>query len=74
MALFEVLCRVDAWVDYVAMVEADDAEEAAWLAREGPALEWEQQGVVEFDARMYMTLDKDGEPMERTRCGDFPSD
>jgi hypothetical protein len=71
MPKFEVLCRVDAWVDYVAVVEADDPEEAAWLAREGRALEWEPQGTVEFDARMYMTLGADGEPMESTKCGDF---
>jgi hypothetical protein len=71
MPKFQVLCRVDAWVDYVAVVEADDPEEAAWLAREGPSLEWEAQGAVEFDARMYMTLDENGEPMESTKCGDF---
>ena len=71
MAKFQVLCRVDAWVDYVATVEADDPDEAAWLAREASDLEWEQQGAVEFDARMYMALDENGEPMESTKCGDF---
>ena len=32
MTKFNVLCRVDAYVDYVAEVEAVDAEEAAQLA------------------------------------------
>lgn len=71
MPIFQVLCRVDAFIDYVAEVEADDAEEAAYLAKEGASLAWERQGEVEFDARLYMTLDENGEPMESTKCGDF---
>ena len=32
MPKFTVLCRVDAFIDYVTEVEANDAEEAAQLA------------------------------------------
>jgi hypothetical protein len=71
MPTFKVLCRVDAFIDYVAEVEADDADEAAYLAKEGPKLEWQREGEAEFDARLYVTLDKDGEPIESTQCGDF---
>lgn len=72
MATFTVLCRVDAYVDYTAQVEADDAEEAAWLANDSPDdYNWEEQGPVEFDARGYVTLDAEGDEIESTRCGDF---
>lgn len=71
MAKFQVLCRVDAFIDYIAEVEADDAEEAAYLAKEGPQLEWERQGEAEFDARLFVTLDENGDPIESSQCGDF---
>ena len=71
MPTFKVLCRVDAFIDYVAEVEADDADEAAYLAKEGPKLEWERDGEAEFDARLYVTLDEHGEPIDSTQCGDF---
>jgi hypothetical protein len=71
MPKFQVLCRVDAFVDYVAEVEADDAEEAAWIASRRTFLNWEEQGAVEFDDRVYFTLDENGEPIESTKCGDF---
>jgi hypothetical protein len=68
---FEVLCRVDAYADYLALVEARDAEEAAELASEDlGSLKWESQGVVEFDARYYVTLDQDGLEIEGTEVGD----
>ncbi len=34
MPTFTVLCRIDAYADYLAEVEADSAEEAALLAEE----------------------------------------
>lgn len=71
MPRFQVLCRVDAYVDYVAEVEADDAEDAAWLAKEDVTLSWVRQGESEFDGRLYVTLDKDGVEIERTQCGDI---
>lgn len=70
MPVFTVLSRVDAYVDYVAEVEADSAEEAADLAYYGDAsVRWEQCGVTEFDARRVVTLDDDGEEIEDTARG-----
>ncbi len=72
MPKFAVLCRVDAYVDYVAEVEADDAEAAAYLAKEADGdLKWEARGVVEFDSRGYVALDADGDEIEDSRCGDW---
>ncbi|MGH7023296.1 MAG: hypothetical protein ACREEB_06850 [Caulobacteraceae bacterium] len=68
---FEVLCRIDAYADYVAVVEADSAEEAAELAwHDHGAYKWEHWGTVEFDARLYVTLDADGREIEATQVGD----
>ena len=72
MAKFQVLCRVDAYVDHVAEVEADDAEEAAQLANhdlEG-RYKWEERGTQEFDARLYITLDANGDEIDGTQAGD----
>ncbi len=72
MPMFRVVCRIDAYADYVAEVEADNAEDAAELAREDHNdYRWESDGVEEFDDRIYMTLDADGEAIERTKVGDF---
>ncbi len=69
---FQVLCRIDAFADYVAEVEADDPEAAAKLARDNHAdYIWEHRSTPEFDARLYVTLDADGDEIERTRIGDF---
>jgi hypothetical protein len=70
MPTFTVLSRVDAYVDYVAEVEADSAEEAADLAYDGdPSVKWQERGVVEFDARRVVALDEDGEEIEETARG-----
>ena len=70
MPVFTVLSRVDAYVDYVAEIEADSAEEAADLAYDGdPSVRWEERCVVEFDARRVVTLDDDGEEIEQTARG-----
>jgi hypothetical protein len=62
---------VDAYADYIAVVEAGSAEEAAQLAYEDEhEFKWESQGVVEFDARLYVTLDRDGCEIEGTEVGD----
>ena len=51
MPRFRILSRIDAYVDYVAEVEADNAEEAVDLAYERLVeIAWEKEGVVEFDA------------------------
>lgn len=72
MPTFKVLSRVDAFVDYVAEVEAETAEEAADFAYDdGQGLIWKPQGTVEFDARRVVTLDSDGEEIEATARGKF---
>ncbi|MDR3513845.1 MAG: hypothetical protein P4L73_19580 [Caulobacteraceae bacterium] len=72
MPTFTVLCRVDAYVDYTAEVEADDAETAAELARENASTyKWEERGPVEFDTRGYVTLDAEGDEIDATRSGYF---
>lgn len=69
---FQVLRRVDSYVDYVASVEADSAEEAAQLASEAEdEYNWEAWGPSEFDARTFVALEEDGTEIESTRCGDF---
>ena len=72
MAKFNVLCRVDAFIDYTAEVEADDAEAAAYLAKEQTgSYTWTNQGETEFDARLFVALDTDGNEIESSQCGDF---
>ncbi len=72
MPKFTILCRVDAYVDYTAEVEADDADAAAALAREhSDAYKWEALGPVEFDARGYVTLDAEGDEIDTSRRGYF---
>lgn len=72
MPRFKVLCRIDAFADYVAEVEADSPADAAQLAEENhSAYKWEHDGTHEFDARVYVTLDADGNEIESTQCGDF---
>ena len=71
MPIFKVLSRVDAYVDYIAEVEADTAEEAVDIAYDNfdGAVKWEEQGVVEFDARHVVALGTDGEEIEGTARG-----
>jgi len=72
MPNFTVLCRIDAFADYVAEVEADNAEKAAELAQDNHGdYKWEHHQTQEFDARLYVTLDADGDAIERTQVGDF---
>ncbi len=72
MAVFKVMCRKDAFIDYVAEVEAASAAEATALARDDPgSYEWERDGDQEFDAKCYVALDKDGAEIAGTECGDF---
>ena len=67
MPVFKVLCRRDAFIDYVTEVEADDAEEAAQLARDDhDGYEWQREGDQEFEATVYITLDGDGLEIETT--------
>ena len=69
---FTVLCRIDAWADYVAEVDAETADEAAELARENHSdYEWSHSYTQEFDARRYVTLDVGGNEIESTEIGDL---
>lgn len=72
MAKFTVLSRVDAFVDYVAEVEAETAQEAVDLAYGGSVqVAWAERGTVEFDACHFVALDARGEEIEATARGDF---
>ncbi|HJQ55282.1 MAG TPA: hypothetical protein VJ890_00160 [Vineibacter sp.] len=72
MPKFKVLSRADAFVDYVAEIEAETAEEAVGLAWSGaPGIVWEERGTVEFDARHMVALDDQGDEIESTARSDF---
>jgi hypothetical protein len=72
MPKFQVLRRVDAFVDYVAEVEADTAEEAAENASDDEgAYVWQEIDTHQFDARLFVTLDENGSEIEATQRGDF---
>ena len=72
MPKFNVLSRVDAFVDYITEVEAENADEAAQLAFGGdPSVIWKLQGVSELDDRRVVTLDTNGEEIEATAQGDL---
>ena len=65
MPKFTILSRVDAYVDYTTEVEADSLEEAVDLAYDGfVPIKWKEQGVVEFDARHVVALDRNGDEIE----------
>lgn len=72
MPRFKVLRRVDAYVDYVAEVSALSANEASAKASESEeSFDWVEQDVQQFDARLFVTLDDDGNEVAGTECGDF---
>lgn len=72
MPKFTILSRKDAFVDYLAKVEAETPEQAVDLAYEGgPEIKWEERGVVEFDAVHMVALDDEGWEIESTAQGDF---
>ena len=71
MPTFTILCRIDAYADYLAEVEAQDAGEAARLAeRNHGDYKWEHDQTREFDARYYAALDEDTNEIDATRTGD----
>ncbi len=70
--IFNVLCRIDAYADYVAEVEAETAEEAAERAYDSHEdYRWEFRQTAEFDDRRYVTLDDQGDEIDATEMGDF---
>jgi hypothetical protein len=71
MPVFKVLRRVDAFVDYVAEIEAENPEEAAELAAgEEDSLKWRKEGTYQFDSRLFVTLDENGVTIDATSFGD----
>lgn len=61
MPVFKVRRRVDAYVDYVADVEADTPRAAAELASDDEGqISWAEEGPCEFDTRLFIALDRDG--------------
>lgn len=71
MPKFTVRRLVDAWVTYTAEIEADDASEAAELARENDGtLDWTEEDVLTFDDRRFITLDAAGNEITSTEIGD----
>jgi hypothetical protein len=71
MAKFTVLRRVDAFVDYVTEVEADDAKSAAEAARQEGRFCWSRRGTHTFDARVFVTLDSNGVEIDATEIQDY---
>lgn len=62
--------RVDAYVDYEAKIEADDAKAAADFAYDNSdQIDWTEVGTQQFDARHVVTLDDDGDEIEGTKWG-----
>jgi hypothetical protein len=72
MPTFRVLRRVDAFVDYVAEIEADSADKAVAKAdADESRFKWQREGVHQFDARLFVALDENGDEIESTQRGDF---
>jgi hypothetical protein len=72
MPKFTVLSRADAFVDYVAEIEAETAKQAVELVwNDAPGIVWEKRGTVQFDARHIVALDDEGNEIEDTARGDF---
>ena len=67
MQTYIVRRRVDAYVDYVAEVVADDAKQAAAIAASmDDDLDWANEGAHEFDERIFITLNSDGDELTDT--------
>jgi hypothetical protein len=63
--VFTVLCRIDAYADYKAQVAADSPEEAVHLADwHHEEYEWRSVGTTEFDDRLYIALDENGDEID----------
>lgn len=67
MPVFKVLRRVDAWIDYIAEVEAENPEQAARTAERGDGtVAWTRIGEEEFWNARFATLGERGEELDRT--------
>lgn len=70
MAKYHVEMTVDAVVRYMVEVEADSPAEAAKKARDSEEIKWGKGDVIEYDARNFVALNEDFEPIEETQQGD----
>jgi hypothetical protein len=70
---FIVRKKVDAYVNYEAVVDAATPEEAAKVADRdfGGTLRWVRGDVDEFDATGFITLDAEGMEIDGTQAGDL---
>ncbi|MBI3437372.1 MAG: hypothetical protein HY054_01740 [Proteobacteria bacterium] len=72
MPRYQVLRRVDAFVDFIAEVEAGNPAEAAAKANHDETkFNWKEAGTSYFDARLFVTLDAEGNEIVGTQQGDF---
>ena len=72
MSVFHVRKRVDAYVDYIAEVEAVNAIEAAQMASDDEdAFDWQEEGHCEFEDRRFVALDGEGGELEATEVTSF---
>lgn len=72
MTTYKVQRTVDAAVIYTAEVEAESPERAVELASgEEEKYTWEEGDTVQYDARRFVALDKDGMDIEETARGDW---
>ena len=72
MATYSVRRTVDAFVDEVCQVEAENAVEAVRVARQFESdLEWTPGMLRWFDARRFVAVDPAGNEMEDTATADF---
>ena len=68
MPVFQVRRRIDAYVDYVADVEAASPVEAAEAAKDAEGdLFWREEGTCEFDDRVFIALDEEGSEIDGTQ-------
>ena len=68
MAKFRVLRRVDAWIDYIVEIDADNPDEAARAAHRCPALfAWVRAGEEEFPNTLFVALDEQGCELAQTQ-------
>ena len=69
---FTVRRRVDAYFIQEAEVNASSAQEAAQLARKDEDhYKWGEGDTETFDARVFVTLDDEGNEIEATATGDL---
>jgi hypothetical protein len=72
MPTYTILRRVDAFVNYEVVLEADSAEEASKLAQaQDGVLDWVEVSTTTFDARGFVAFNAAGEEILGSEVGDF---